>query len=437
MPRVKVVTKERTKQPITHLAVGGFKSIRDRCELELRPLTLLCGRNSSGKSSFMQPFLLMKQTLEAPIDPGPLLLHGPNVKFTELEQLYWSGPRSKKTAPNFQAGFRNDTQSFSVFYRTDETSRGAAIDRQEFVQKSGLVETLHERMTKRTLDALATAVYHYDAYGTVERERCILLLHVENVHSPDTRRVFLPEPLAEEVLSQLQSLIHLPGLRGNPERAYLSMPIGDRFVGPFHPYTASVIAHWQDKSDLRIRRLGEWLARLELSSAAVAQRLDATRVELRVSRLPGLAKTTAKDLVNIADVGIGVSQVLPLLVALLVAEPGQIVYVEQPEIHLHPSAEVALSEIVLEAARRGVIVVAETHSQRLLRGIQTAVAADSSLAPLVKLHWFSRGKDGATHVESADLDEHGAFGDWPEDLADVELAIEERYLRAALAQCAE
>jgi hypothetical protein len=385
----------------------------------------------------MQPFLLMKQTLEAPIDPGPLLLHGPNVKFTEMEQLYWNGPRPKKATPSFQAGFRSETQSFSVFYRTDEASRGAEIDHLEFMQKSGLVGALRERMSERALDALASAVYHNDARGVVERDRCILLLHVEDVHTHDVRGVLLPEPLAEEVLSQLQSLIHLPGLRGNPERSYLSMPIGDRFAGPFHPYTASVIAHWQDKSDERIRRLGDWLARLELSSTAIAQRLDATRVELRVSRLPGRAKTTGKDLVNIADVGIGVSQVLPLLVALLVAEPGQIVYVEQPEIHLHPSAEVALSEILLEAAHRGVIVVAETHSQRLLRGIQTAVAGDSSLAPLVKLHWFSREKDGATRVDSADLDEHGAFGDWPEDLADVELAIEERYLRAAMAQGAE
>lgn len=74
-------------ETITKIAVRGFKSIADEQEIELRPLTLLAGANSSGKSSIMQPVLLLKQTLEAPSDPGPLLIDGPNVRFTSAEQL--------------------------------------------------------------------------------------------------------------------------------------------------------------------------------------------------------------------------------------------------------------------------------------------------------------------------------------------------------------
>src|SRR4030065_2418222 len=76
-------------QPVTiaKIAVRGFKSIADEQEIELRPLTLLAGANSSGKSSIMQPILLLKQTLEAPSDPGALLLDGPNLRFTSAEQL--------------------------------------------------------------------------------------------------------------------------------------------------------------------------------------------------------------------------------------------------------------------------------------------------------------------------------------------------------------
>ena len=51
---------------ITTLSVAGFKSIVDEQTIEIRPLTLLAGANSSGKSSMMQPLLLLKQTLEAP-----------------------------------------------------------------------------------------------------------------------------------------------------------------------------------------------------------------------------------------------------------------------------------------------------------------------------------------------------------------------------------
>ena len=82
--------KNGTPQPkgITGITVSGFKSLRDESHIEVRPLTILAGANSSGKSSIMQPLLLMKQTLEAQYDPGPLLLNGPNVKFTAAEQCF-------------------------------------------------------------------------------------------------------------------------------------------------------------------------------------------------------------------------------------------------------------------------------------------------------------------------------------------------------------
>ena len=73
---------------ITKIGVGGFKSISRPQSIEVRPLTILAGTNSSGKSSIMQPLLLMKQTLEASYDPGPLLLNGPNVRFTLAKQLF-------------------------------------------------------------------------------------------------------------------------------------------------------------------------------------------------------------------------------------------------------------------------------------------------------------------------------------------------------------
>ena len=75
-------------RPISRIGVGGFKSIAKKQEIEIRPLTILAGANSSGKSSMIQPLLLLKQTLEAPYDPGPLLIRGPNVEFTAIKQLF-------------------------------------------------------------------------------------------------------------------------------------------------------------------------------------------------------------------------------------------------------------------------------------------------------------------------------------------------------------
>lgn len=72
---------------ISGITVRGFKSIFTEQHLDIKPLTILAGANSSGKSSFMQPLLLLKQTLELSGDPGALLLDGTNVRFTAADQV--------------------------------------------------------------------------------------------------------------------------------------------------------------------------------------------------------------------------------------------------------------------------------------------------------------------------------------------------------------
>jgi len=84
--------------------------------------------------------------------------------------------------------------------------------------------------------------------------------------------------------------------------------------------------------------------------------VEDTRIELRVSRT--LSGSGDNDLVNIADVGFGLSQVLPVLVVLLAAQPGDLVYIEEPEIHLHPRAQSTLAGIFADAVKRGVRVIA-------------------------------------------------------------------------------
>src|SRR6266567_1774518 len=74
--------------PVTAIAVEGYKSLARRQRMDIRPLTLLAGANSSGKSSILQPLLLIKQTLDSPYDPGYLRIDGPNVVFSSNDQLF-------------------------------------------------------------------------------------------------------------------------------------------------------------------------------------------------------------------------------------------------------------------------------------------------------------------------------------------------------------
>ena len=87
MPPGKKQEAQEEPPSIRSISVSGFKSVATEQTIEIRPLTLLAGVNSSGKSSMMQAILLLKQTLEASYDPGPLLLNGPNVRFTSADQL--------------------------------------------------------------------------------------------------------------------------------------------------------------------------------------------------------------------------------------------------------------------------------------------------------------------------------------------------------------
>jgi len=229
-------------------------------------------------------------------------------------------------------------------------------------------------------------------------------------------------------------MIHLPGLRGNPERSYPVTSVRSEFPGTFEVYVASVIEQWQRDGNVdQLRKLNNDLDRLSLTGKVIARPVNDTQVELLVNRLLR-SNDNDEDMVSIADVGFGVSQTLPVVVALHAANPGQLIYIEQPEIHLHPRAQLAMAEVLADAAIAGKRLVVETHSSLLLLGIQTLVAEKKLSPELVKLHWFTQQEDGSTQITSADLDEAGAYGDWPEDFANVELNSESRYLDAAEAR---
>jgi len=260
----------------------------------------------------------------------------------------------------------------------------------------------------------------------ISRERCFFV--AELALDPDLSASYSFEP-SKRFEEGIRTIIHVPGLRGNPVRTYKTTAFGATFPGTFENYVASIISHWQVTQQERLNQLEQMLAQLGLTWKVEAKPVEQTQVELRVGRLPR-PLAGKNGMVNIADVGFGVSQVLPVLVALLVASPGQMVYIEQPEIHLHPRAQATVANILIDAAKRGVRVVAETHSSLLLTAIQTQVARDKIAPDQVMLHWFQRDQDGITQISSTELDETGAFGEWPVDFADVEMEVDSDYFAA-------
>lgn len=86
-PGAKPRVQQRETPGITRVTVSGYKSVANETSIDIRPLTILAGANSSGKSSIMQPLLLMKQTIEAAYDPGGLKIDGPNVEFDYVDEM--------------------------------------------------------------------------------------------------------------------------------------------------------------------------------------------------------------------------------------------------------------------------------------------------------------------------------------------------------------
>src|SRR5579859_4972990 len=132
----KKLREKPTSGGFPKLTVAGFKSISQEQSLEIRPLTILAGANSSGKSSMMQPLLLLKQTLEASYDPGTFLLNGPNVKSTSADQLL-SRIGKRHSSAAFHVGMRMNTGAhFQTSFRK-EHKMGFQIEKMDLSEASG------------------------------------------------------------------------------------------------------------------------------------------------------------------------------------------------------------------------------------------------------------------------------------------------------------
>jgi predicted ATPase len=418
---------------IEEIRVQGYKSLVD-ATLHMRPLTLLAGTNSSGKSSIMQPLLLIKQTIEASYQPaGALVLDGAHVQAETAGELVSKVNQTKsfsikiqeKDGPKYkediELAYKVDKLGFSVLYQNSPTYL--------FGHPFSLTPDMPWADIEAQFDNASIKFFGQSAdFGKVVSASAFLKVQVfEGEHMLDDI------DFSFDLSTLISNLMHIPGLRVIPKRSYPTTLFKNQIKGTFDVYAAGTVSQWQQQGNTQaLMKLNDYLRRLGLTDSVTAKVKNANEVELNVSRLPAGSKGKPRkaDMVNIADVGIGVSQVLPILVALIAAQEGQIVYVEQPELHLHPRAQVAMAELLAEAANRGVRVIVETHSSLLLLTVQTLIAQERIKNTDVALHWFARDAKGATQVTYMQPDEDGAYREWPEDFGDVELKAQDAYLTA-------
>ena len=127
----------------------------------------------------------------------------------------------------------------------------------------------------------------------------------------------------------------------------------------------------------------------------------------------GLKTSNATDFHRPVHVGFGLTQVFPIVVAALTAEPEDLLLIENPEVHLHPAGQALMGRFLAQVAAAGIQVLIESHSDHVLNGIRRAVKASVLAAENVLLHFF-RSRDGESEpVVSPTIDETGNIDVWP------------------------
>ena len=171
----------------------------------------------------------------------------------------------------------------------------------------------------------------------------------------------------------------------------------------------------------------DWLFYFGVAESLVTVDKGKLGHELKVV-LPGLSQPH-----DLTHVGVGVSQVLPILVMCLLAEPDTTLIFEQPELHLHPKVQTLLGDFFLSMSLLGKQCVLETHSEYLINRLRLRAAAEkekSEFAKTMKMYFVEKSGDTST-FRPVVVNEFGAIPDWPQGFFDQSQSEAERILRAA------
>jgi hypothetical protein len=465
---------------LTELRVENFKSFGERQRIELAPITLIYGQNSAGKSSLLQSLLLLKQSLQAPTlitqgaytDGGSFLglLHRHELR-RELHIGLSYGTLDRWQLPDgvpnpaalrhVDLAFRADGAGLPVrdvahigfdeatlrYVGASSSRTGAAfivpIDEAEetFVRLATYGFLWREADMRRALEDSPNRLKGRRNNGR-RAARQLRSLGIDTVlfeaerllpgrpHKLNLRG--LPEgreegivtsyvnrtgqigfAVAHELENLLSDLVYLGPLRSAPQRFY------DRAAAAAGAGTSGeqvALYLFDNSSDRAI--VNRWLRRL-----GVPYTVDIVDVKAGETSVLGdivamvLNDTRSHVDVSPADVGFGVSQVLPIVVELIAASE-RVVCIEQPEIHLHPRLQTELGDLLIETtdpAGNANQVLVETHSEHLLLRLQRRIREQSLAADDLAVLYVDQDDEGNAFVTRLRLDQQGHFIDpWPE-----------------------
>ena len=429
---------------LTHLRLQGFKSWEDTGDMALRPITGIFGANSSGKTSLIQALLLLKQTAESsdrnlalhfgdqntPTDLGDFgsVSHGHDASRAIEMSVGWERPRAL-TLVDTAAKNEVVTQSPEIEFCARAEQRRAhdsgAVSVEAMAYRVGGVEIGMRRASGGSFD-LYTEGTQFRFQRGVGRP-WPLPKPVKCYGFPDeVRNRFLNAgflaDLAFSLEECLKSVYYLGPLRAHPQRRYVWSGEEPTDMGRAGELAvAAMLSAGRRGAKISLGRgrkrrtveehVAHWLKALGLIHQFRLVHLtdDSPLYQVRVRR-----SATAPETL-ITDVGFGVSQILPVLVLCFYVPEGSTIILEQPEIHLHPSVQAGLADVLIDAhIRRGVQIVLESHSEHLLRRLQRRIAEVRITNRDVGLY-FCENQGSASTMAELEVDLFGNIANWPAD----------------------
>ncbi len=408
---------------ISSISIENYKTFPGRKSIEIRPLTILIGRNSSGKSVLARLPLLINRALSTSADaPFDLEFEGLDFGSSYTDLIH---NHIKHGKFGVGAGFASESGERVKFWaeiQHFDEYKLLFVSRFEF--RHSALPALVLRWTGK--DPLKES----RSYRIGDSEKCcqvsfsgLLPRILQGLTKEDMNSI---NDSIESFSKNREKITYLGPFREDPQRSYRFPGGAPGSVGIRGTRAPELLADdFLRRGGKLLEAVGEWFAE-HLGGWALDLSQHGDRFSL-VMRNPEVSSVD----VNIADVGTGIAQILPIVVQRRLGGKSGLEIVEQPELHLHPAAHGDLADLYVEAVNEtGDRFLVETHSENFLLRLRNRIASGTLDPRKVIIYWVNDSAGSGQGVRPIEIFEDGEVSDWPAGVFSEDFE-EVRAIRAA------
>ena len=432
---------------ITSLHLKNFKAF-ENLDVNVRPINVILGPNNSGKSSILAALRILVQTIDSRDPDVPLLLNGIMGDLGTFKDIVYLNNRkksvelsigvnelrtSKQINENIDVGnnffwnyFSDNEIKLKLLYKYRSIRREVVLNSCVLEgKKKNLLSTKYSEDSEKTiLDVIGGKEIPPSLKSSFSRNlrmrnfipQLIILYSTEqelsDLFEKDPRNIIRDISNASRAFTRcIENIEYIGAMRVPPSRIYPYSGERRNRIGASGENVANILAMDAAKGSKKVKNIimqaNDWLVKAGIASNLSIKPTSDSFYELRVQH------PITNEIENLADVGIGNSQILPILVGGFNLKSGSTYLVEEPEIHLHPKAQAELGSFFLDLYKGGIQSIIETHSEYLVIRLQQYVA-DRLISPKDIQFLYIDTDNEKKRVIKLELDKDGFFTtEWP------------------------